>query len=61
MEFFEGRRETSVLLKAIANLHDGQDGLLNLGLLIGQHVIAPRVSAGSRPRISASWEQLRRS
>lgn len=60
MEFLEDKRQTSVLLKAIADLHDGQDGLLNLGLLIGQHVIAPRVSAGTRPRISASTEQLRR-
>ena len=48
MEQFESRRETTVLLNAIADVHDGQDGLVNLGQLIGSRLSAPRVSAASR-------------
>ena len=43
MDLFEGKRETSVLLKAINTLHEGQDGLMNLGKLIGSVVSQPRV------------------
>ena len=50
MELFESRRETTVLLNAIADVHEGQDGLVNLSQLIGKEVSAPRVSAALRAR-----------
>jgi hypothetical protein len=43
MEAFEARRETSLLLRAVADIHEGQDGLENLGKLVGAVVKAPRV------------------
>ena len=43
MEVLEARRETSLLLRSVADIHDGQDGLVNLGKLVGSVVSQPRV------------------
>lgn len=43
MDMFEARRETSLLLRAVADVHDGQDGLVNLGKLVGSVVSQPKV------------------
>ena len=41
MEHFEGKRETTVLLRSIAELHEGQDGLVNLGKLVECNNVRP--------------------
>ena len=43
VEETESKRETSVLLRAIEELHAGEDGLENLGKLVGSVISAPRV------------------
>jgi hypothetical protein len=44
VEETESKRETSVLLRAIEELHAGEDGLENLGKLVGSVISAPRVN-----------------
>ena len=48
MEDLEKVRETSVLLSAIEDIHAGQDGLVNLGQLIGNIVSAPALAYGKK-------------
>ena len=42
MEHIQRKRETSVLLRAVEELHAGQDGLVALGQLVGSALSAPR-------------------
>ena len=44
VEETESKRETSVLLRTIEELHSGEDGLENLGKLVGSVINAPRVN-----------------
>ena len=44
VEETESKRETSFLLRTIEELHAGEDGLENLGKLVGSVISAPRVN-----------------